>query len=140
VDTYFETSAIVKLVLEEPGSVEAGQLWNGSRRVVTSLLSYAEARAAIAGARRAGRITGGAALSVREGLDQRFQAMDHIGVTEATVRRAGDLADKHALRGYDAVHVASVAEAGTATVLVTWDEDVARAASLEGLEVAGFRP
>jgi len=65
--------------------------------------------------------------------------MDYIDVTEPTVRRAGDLADRHALRGFDAVHVASAAEIGIGTVLVTWDKDVARAAHLEGLQVAGVR-
>lgn len=138
-DCYFETSAIVKLVLEESGSDEAAVLWTRSTRLATSLLSYTEARAAIASARRGGRLSSGGALHARKSLDQRFLGMDYIDVTEATVRRAGDLADKHALRGFDAVHVASAAEIGGGAILVTWDRDVALAAQREGLQVAGVR-
>jgi predicted nucleic acid-binding protein len=139
VDCYFETSAIVKLILKEAGSEEAAVLWTRSTRLATSLLSYTETRAAIASARRGGRLSSGGALLARKSLDQRFLGMDYIDVTEATVRRAGDLADKHALRGFDAVHVASAAEIGRGTIVVTWDRDVALAAQREGLQVAGVR-
>ncbi len=33
--------------------------------------------------------------------------MDVLGVDEHTVRRAGDLAERFALRGYDSVHLAA---------------------------------
>ena len=52
-----------------------------------------------------------------------------VGVDEALARRAGELADERALRGYDAVHLASALALGPGdTILVTWDRDLSNAA------------
>ena len=57
-------------------------------------------------------------------------------MTDEVVRHAGDLAERHALRGYDAVHLASaLAAAADDAVLVTWDDDLGRAARAEGLAI-----
>lgn len=60
-----------------------------------------------------------------------------VGVDETLARRAGGLAVEHALRGYDAVHLASALALGAAeTILVTWDHDLSNAAAAAGLAVA----
>ena len=60
-----------------------------------------------------------------------------VGVDEALARRAGELADERALRGYDAVHLASALALGTGeTILVTWDRSLSNAAVDAGLAVA----
>ena len=46
---------------------------------------------------------------------------------------AGELAERHALRGYDAVHLSTaLAVADPDLVMATWDEDLARAAAALG--------
>ena len=60
-----------------------------------------------------------------------------VGVDEALARRAGELADARALRGYDAVHLAGALALGPGeTILVTWDRDLSNAAVGVGLAVA----
>jgi len=60
-----------------------------------------------------------------------------VGVDEALAQRAGRLADERALRGYDAVHLASALALGPRnTILVTWDHGLSNAAADEGLAVA----
>ena len=60
-----------------------------------------------------------------------------VGVDEALAQRAGELADERALRGYDAVHLASALALGPGdTILVTWDRDLSNAAVYTGLAVA----
>jgi uncharacterized protein len=60
-----------------------------------------------------------------------------VGVDEALAQRAGELADERALRGYDAVHLASALALGPGdTILVTWDRDLSNAAAGAGLAVA----
>ena len=55
-------------------------------------------------------------------------------------RNAGDLAQAHQLRGYDAVHLpAAVAALDAELVLVTGDNDLAGAARAQGLPVAFAR-
>jgi hypothetical protein len=52
--------------------------------------------------------------------------------------RAVELAVVHSLRGMDAVHLATALLVRHAEpVVVTWDDDLARAARAEGLAVAG---
>lgn len=59
-----------------------------------------------------------------------------VGIDVKLTRQAGDLAEDLALRGYDAVHLASALALGDDTTLVTWDEDLKRAAAQSGCAVA----
>lgn len=47
----------------------------------------------------------------------------------ALAQRAGELAEQHGLRGYDAVHLASALMLATDTTFVSWDHDLQRAAA-----------
>ena len=53
---YFDTSALVKLIFDEPGSELAVELWDRAYILVSSQLIYPEARAALAAAARGCRI------------------------------------------------------------------------------------
>ena len=60
-----------------------------------------------------------------------------VGVDEALAHHAGELAAERALRGYDAVHLASAPALGLGeTILVSWDGDLSNAAADAGLAVA----
>lgn len=138
---YFETSAIVKLVMIEEGSDRADALWDASDLLVTSRISYAEARAALAAGRRSGRLTRKGMADAKSALDGRFEEFDHVEVTPHLVRAAGDMAEEHSLRAYDAIHLASALslEAPELT-LVTWDGDLAIACKRVGFDLAGIVP
>ena len=58
------------------------------------------------------------------------------GSTRQLARQAGELAEEFDLRGSDAVHLASALSLGSDTTLVTWDEDLKRAAAASGCAVA----
>ncbi len=49
---YFDSSALVKLVVEEAGSSLVAQLWDGCDAALASRLAYPEVRAALAAAAR----------------------------------------------------------------------------------------
>ena len=53
---YFDTSALVPLIIDEPISDAATRLWDAADRIVNSRPAFAEARAALARARRMGRL------------------------------------------------------------------------------------
>jgi predicted nucleic acid-binding protein len=127
----------VKLLIDEPGSATAQHLWSTSTRTICSRLLYPEARAALAAAGRAGRVAPVEHIQAQERLEAFWQAIDRLGVRTRLARRAGDLADEQGLRGYDAVHLASFETiASDATVLVTFDADLRRAALALGYPVA----
>lgn len=136
-NSYFETSAIVKLVIAEEGSEEAGAVWDASDVAITSRLAYAEARAALAAARRSRRLSIDGLSDAKSALEDRFGELDILDVSEAIVRTAGDLAEEHALRGFDALHLASALALGAEVILVTWDRDLAKAGRALGFDLAG---
>ena len=134
---YFDASAVVKLLLVERGSNEARRLWNADAPVLTSWITLAEVSAAIGRARRAQRISARRAFTALRSLEAEWPSVHPIDAEEVTGRYAGQLANRHGLRGTDAVHLASALLVGVARpVMVTWDKDLRRAASAEGLAVA----
>jgi predicted nucleic acid-binding protein len=59
-----------------------------------------------------------------------------VGIDKALARRAGELAEQHGLRGYDAVHLASALSLATDATFVSWDPDLRRAAARSGCNTA----
>lgn len=127
------------MIVVEDGSDLASELWDGAYPAASSILSYPEGRAALAAARRQGRlgeVEHAKALAVFEELQEDLIT---IGVDSSLARRAGEHAEGLGLRGYDAVHLATALELGDEEVVfVTWDRDLARAAERVGLGQAGL--
>jgi predicted nucleic acid-binding protein len=134
---YFDTSAVVPLLIAEPGSTRAASLWDGADRVVSVRLLYPEARAALAQAERLGRLTAGQLRDAVTELDSLFEEIDLIEVDDGLARRAGELAEVRQLRGYDAVHLAAAARVRDPNVVViAGDSALLDAAAAEGMAVA----
>ncbi len=134
---YFDTSAIIPLIIDEPVSVVCERVWNEAARVVGVRLLYAEARAALARAERMGRVDDRQLDGAIAELDALLDSVDYVEVTDHLVRAAGRLAQDHALRGYDAVHLAAARSvADDDLVLITGDRELAAAALDLGLGVA----
>ncbi len=134
---YFDTSAVIPLLVGEPSSATCTRMWNEAARIVSVRLLYPEARAALARAERMGRITARLHTAAVSELDVISTEVDHVEVTAELAHHAGGLAHAHDLRGYDAVHLAAVIAAlDTDLVLVTGDRDLATAAGSLGISVA----
>lgn len=123
-------------MVAEDGSELVAELWDSAHPVASSLLAYPEGRAALAAARRVGRLTAVGHRKAVEDLDATCAELLVVGIDEDLARRAGELADGLGLRGYDAVHLASALALGPATTLITWDVDLSGAAHESGLAVA----
>ena len=134
---YFDTSALVKLFLDEPGRELVGRFWEAFGTKVTSVAAYPEARSALAGAARDGRLSIARRARAVDGLDSVLEEMSVVELGISLAREAGDLADRCGLRGYDAVHLASALSIDDeATTVITWDADLAEAAAAAGLSIA----
>jgi predicted nucleic acid-binding protein len=135
---YYDTSALVKLMIAEQGSELARKLWSSSYAAASSILAYAEGRAALAAALRTGRLRRQDFEHSLETFEGMYEALLSIEIDEDLVRAAGRHATDLGLRGYDAVHLATALDLGDEEVVfVTWDEDLRRAASSVGLGTAG---
>jgi predicted nucleic acid-binding protein len=138
---YFDTSAIVPLVIAEPGSSRARSLWESADRVVSVRLVYPEARAALAHAHRLGRLASRQHRAAVSDLEARHDELDLVEIDDDLARRAGDLAETLALRGYDAVHLAAAMTIGAdESVVVTGDRLLLSAAAAVGLSTALTAP
>jgi uncharacterized protein len=70
-------------------------------------------------------------------IDGLYAEIRVIGIDDALAHYAGELAERHGLRGYDAVHLASAISIEDAELLAaTWDGDLAAAALACGYAVA----
>jgi len=134
---YFDTSSIVPLLIEEPGSETAGRLWDEADRLVSIRLVYAEAHAALAQAARGGRVDQRHLRRAVTDLLGLYGQLDLVEITDALVRKAGSLAETHALRGYDALHLAAAESVkDNEIVFASGDANLCQAAADLGMQVA----
>jgi uncharacterized protein len=131
---YIDTSTFVKLIIEEEGSDAAEVLWDEADNLLTSMLLHVEARAALAAAQRAGRLTDPQFREATQVLASLWLQFEIVEI-EALVLAAGGLAERHGLRGYDAMHLASALRVG-ADVFSTADRRLAAAAESEGMHIS----
>ncbi len=107
---YVDTSSLVKLFTAEAGfDVVLDQLDDASI-AVTSVVAYAETRAALARLRRTGVLSVSGLTEARRNLDADWMALLALDVTQPVTLEAGELAERYQLRGYDSIHLASFAE------------------------------
>jgi predicted nucleic acid-binding protein len=104
---YLDTSSLVKLYVEETASADVEGLVGSAEITGTSLIAYAEARAAFARRFRENAFSSKDYNRLRSQFESDWKNFLSIHVNLEIVRMAGDLAEKHGLRGFDAVHLAS---------------------------------
>ena len=127
----------MKLVVEEEGSDLAAAVWDSCDRAMSSRLAYPEVRAALAAASRNHDIDGRDLADAERTWERLWSAMWPIELTAQVERRSGYLAKLHALRGADAVHLASMLVPTSELVLVAaWDHRLRRGCVAERLALA----
>ncbi len=102
---YFDTSALIPLIVEEPPSDTCSRLWNEATRTISSRLIYPEARAALAQAERMRRLSAPELVAAVKELDLLALEIDYLEITANVTESAAALAQAQPLRGYDAVHL-----------------------------------
>lgn len=104
---YLDTSALVKLYIEETGRDTVEAEVQAAETVVTSTVSWAEACSTFARALREGRIQEEAHQRMLDALARDWPRFTTLSVVDSLSRHAGTLAREHALPGFDAIHLAS---------------------------------
>lgn len=136
---YFDTSAVVPLLVAEASSARAATLWDGADRAVSIRLIYPEGRAALAQAQRLGRLTVRQLRAAVREFEARYQELDLVALDDVLARRAGHLAELHGLRGYDAVHLAAADRVRDPDlVVVAGDRALLTAAAAEGIATSSM--
>ncbi|MFN2521226.1 MAG: type II toxin-antitoxin system VapC family toxin [Candidatus Limnocylindria bacterium] len=136
---FLDSSSLVKLFSVEPGSDETRASAQSAELVAASRITYAECRAAIARGSAERRITAAEALHARQSFERIWAEVAVIELDGAVSVAAADLADRHGLRGMDAIQLASALwtrdSAERPIAFATWDDRLRRAAREEGLSL-----
>jgi hypothetical protein len=133
--TYVDTSTLLKLLIEEEGSEQAGVIWDAADVLASAALLVVEARAALAAAERGKRLTAAQLREAKKELATLVEELTVVEITQGLVDLAADLSEEEGLRGYDAVHLAAALTV-EAVVLTSADIDLLAAADRRGLHVA----
>ncbi len=136
---YLDTSALVKLYVEEPGSREVRQTTEKAQIVATSRVAYVEARAGIARKYREQGLSKAERDQVVADLVRDWDNYFIIEVSENVAKLGGELTERQDLRGFDAIHLASALilrnRTHTDILFSCFDERLKAAAQAEGLNL-----
>ena len=134
---YLDSNALVKLFVEEPGSIESNQAITNADLVGTALISRVEVVAAFGKAFRLGVLSREAADSARHQFGMAWRHYLQLRISDSLIEWAADLAWRHRLRGYDAVQLAAATTwqdaLGAPVSMVTFDVRLWEAAARAGL-------
>ena len=134
---YLDSSALVKLYIQEPGSSEVRALINEARIVATSRVACVEVRAGFARKLREGGLLQEEYSQVVENFKEDWEKYFVVEVSEDVARLGGRLVEKHPLRGFDAIHLASALllkeRANLEVSFSCFDKRLKNAARAEGL-------
>ena len=135
---YLDTSALVKLYVEEDESSSVVSLVESSEVTSTSLIAYAEARAAFARRFREKAFTSVEHDRIKAFFDKDWSNHFILNITGEMIKQAGHLAEKHALRGFDSIHLASAlilrSKSSSPIVFSCFDDNLQEAFERENLD------
>lgn len=139
---YLDTSSLVKLYLDELHSETVHRWAQEADVLATSRVAYPETLAALARRWREGDLDNESFQRVCVTFKEQWPSFASLDLNEAT---AGELAITHALRGFDAIHLAAALDlrlgAQEAFIAFTaFDARLAQAARVEGLQVLDVTP
>lgn len=131
--TYVDSSALLKLYIDEADSEDALRILRSDQVLVTAWLTLVELR------RNLARLLDGVALArAREHCERDLDAMALISLDERAWRRAADIAELLGVRSLDALHLAAAQILQIPDlVFCTFDLRQANAARQLGLHVVG---
>jgi hypothetical protein len=142
---YLDSSALLKRYVSEPGTRWVQSLFDpaASHRIAIATIAGAEIVAAISRKLRAGgMVQADASLALARFRTDYARDFDLITMTSSVIDDAMRLAERHGLRGYDAVQLAAAFAAdavarsvGTSLTLVSADLELNAAATAEGISV-----
>ena len=105
---YFDTSALVKKYVKELGSKQIGEFYSRADIAGTVMVTQVEMASALSRAMRMEKIKAEESKQAWSMFVEDWDTFYLIGVTKSLVSRASLLAWEEELRGYDAVHLASL--------------------------------
>ncbi|MBS4032226.1 MAG: type II toxin-antitoxin system VapC family toxin [Clostridiales bacterium] len=134
----WDTSALVKLYVDEEGSDIVRSSVKQTSVVATAKVAYVEARSAFARAKREGLLSNTSYRHIIEHLRYEWRRYLVVEISDGLNETAGGLAEEFSLRGFDALHLASALflqhQTGQSVLAACWDARLWEAFKHSGLE------
>ena len=137
---YMDTSSLVKLYVQEEGSTAVASQLEAAEALATSVVAYPEAQAAFSRRYREGSYSNAGFQRIKDAFERDWPHFAAVLVTMELAKAAGDLTEKHHLRGFDAIHLASALtlknRLKTPPIFSCFDHHLNDAAEAEGFSLA----
>lgn len=135
---YLDTSALVSLYVEDRHTDRVRRAVNEVPSAATSRIAYVEARAVFARLRRERLLRPRVYEAIVALFNDGWERLNLVEISGPLVQAAADLVERHPLRGFDALHLASALVLRGDDVPVTFcchDSRLAGAARAAGFKV-----
>jgi uncharacterized protein len=136
---FCDTSALIKLLIDEPDSAQIHQVTEHAGLIAACRITWAEAMAAMARRQRDDPTSADEIENARQRLSMLWSSFTIVEVSQKLVEAAGRFADGFALRGYDSVQLAAAHELHITSkqpvTFACYDRRLNQAAQLLQLEV-----
>ena len=136
---YVDTSALLKRYFQESFSEEVLATWQQSEALVTSSVTYAETMAIIYRKKKDSDLEDNVVQKIVDAFQRDWSGFIRVEVTDALNKYIDNVVQKHLLRGFDAIHLASalVVKEGVPSnfFFACFDQRLNQAARLEDLDV-----
>jgi predicted nucleic acid-binding protein len=136
---FCDTSALIKLLISEPGSGQMEQTSSHAQAIAVCRITWVEAMAGMARRQREDPVSSEKIEQARAHLITSWDQFTIVEVNQRLVETAGRFADVVVLRGYDIVQLAAAHEPDQSTdqplTFACFDRRLKQAASLLQLEV-----
>jgi len=135
--TYLDTSALVKRFVLEPGSAEVQGLLTRGAPIASATIAYAELYSGLTRRRREGGLSQMQYQLACRRFETDWMALVKVELGAEILNAARGLIQRHGLRAFDGIHLASALElqaaAGEAVTFVAADQRLLQAAGAERL-------
>jgi len=135
---YFDTSALIKAFLVEVGTDTAQQFLLRGGVAATATITYAEMYSGFARKMREGGLSRKHYDDVCGAFESYWSACLQVELTKGILTRARDLMQRHPLRAFDAIHLASALnlkqDLGESLTIIAADERLLQAAEAEHID------
>ena len=136
---YLDSSAIVKLYIEEAGSPLVHELVNDAEVIATSIIAFAELRSIFSRILRENVLADRDYRQLTNDFNVDWESYLKLETTEPLIKLAGDLTEIHPLRGFDAIHLASCItlsrRVSNTVTFACWDHTLWNAAKNEKFNI-----
>ncbi len=137
---FLDTSALVKLYVEEAGSETVRGWVDVASEIACQWVAYVEARSALAAKWSLGDLSDAELAECKKELEWDWECYHRVVVTQPLLRRAGALSEQLGVRAYDSVHLAGAeylqSSLGVPITFGSFDRRQADAAARLGMLIA----